>query len=656
MITRDQFGELYPLVNEIVAFSDSFANEDNSLFRYFKTKGKVYGSNDLIKIIRSNILSDLLHCYFTLGYQQNYNSNCYVLFDLLQYAFWFDTNHFSYEDFVKYTSSQSNASYFLKGFNNTKRDNNSVQFPALYTNLNEVDPSKGGAYILILKKIATKLSENQDKETKSKDELVNDLFTYLESFFASKDHNNEGLQIKNNNRENNIVTNEAYEELYILTRRLVSFVNLFTNKSDCNSKLSKYLKTIGCSFSNNLTLKDYVQIIIENDILKCYFLLGYQQIYQKDFFRLFEMVQYCFNIHDIPRSYNEFQNILKTHNNFFSEVFEISKNAIDSYDFPTLYIYLSEVNDNRTDEYISILQKIVVSLSKNMNGIANTKDPQVDILLTHPQDFLQSEDDNKESHIEENKNMRQIGDEGNDFNKDNNFPTMNLLKDKLINGVSFEIIKEEYVGGMIFPFRLHLRISNYNDSKKKIKVDIKYISIKHGLKTRGGVYGDFIPDNSFVDLDIGFEDITGANNGDRIELIVNDGKFATLRLIRERGQWAIVESIERTSYNRDLKSKIEHFEAIDEQFGINLQNFSVKVEDESSLKVFCEVLALNGEIPENDFTINIAIYDNNNDIVYTDSESRYAEDFKGFEVLTFDSIRLGITVDEISKIRIYPTR
>ena len=72
MITRNQFEEIYPLVNEIVAFSDSFANEDNSLFRYFKTMGKVYGPNDLMKIIRSNLLADLLHCYFTLGYQQNY--------------------------------------------------------------------------------------------------------------------------------------------------------------------------------------------------------------------------------------------------------------------------------------------------------------------------------------------------------------------------------------------------------------------------------------------------------------------------------------------------------------------------------------------------------------------------------------------------------
>ena len=233
---------------------------------------------------------------------------------------------------------------------------------------------------------------------------------------------------------------------------------------------------------------------------------------------------------------------------------------------------------------------------------------------------------------------------------------MELLKDKLFNGVSFEILKEEYVGGNIFPFELNLRISNFNDHKKKIKVDIKYISVKHGLKKRGGIFGEFIPDNSFVDVNIGFDDITGAFNGDRIELLVNDGKFASLRLIREKNQWMIVESVERNTVNRELKSKIEHFEAIEEQFGITLQNFSVKVEDENSLKLFCEVLALNGEIPENDFTINIAIYDTNNEIVYTDRESKYAEEFKGFEVLTFDYIKLDITVDEISKIRIYPTR
>ena len=231
---------------------------------------------------------------------------------------------------------------------------------------------------------------------------------------------------------------------------------------------------------------------------------------------------------------------------------------------------------------------------------------------------------------------------------------MELLKDKLFNGISFEIIREEYREGYYSPFWLFLRVTNFTDHKKRINVSINYISVKHGLKKFG--QEEFIPDNSFVDLNFLYNDITAACDGDRIEMEINKGQFASLRLIRERGNWMVVESTERSTYNRELKSKIEHFESIEEQFGITLQNFSVKVEDENSLKLFCEVLASNGEIPENDFTINIAIYDNNNDIVYTNSESKYAEEFKGFEVLTFDYIKLDITVDEISKIRIYPTR
>ena len=228
---------------------------------------------------------------------------------------------------------------------------------------------------------------------------------------------------------------------------------------------------------------------------------------------------------------------------------------------------------------------------------------------------------------------------------------MELLKDKKFNGISFEIIREEFSNGY---FKLFLRVTNFTDHKKKIHVKMNYISIKYGLKK--SFEQEYIPDNSFVDLRFLYEDITTTYEGDRIEMEINEGKLASLRLLREKDKWMIVESIERSTYNRDLKNKIEHFEAIEEQLGITLQNYSVKVEDENSLKLFCEVLAINGEIPENDFTINIAIYDNNNDIVYTDSETKYAEEFKGFEVLTFDYIKLDITVDEISKIRIYPTR
>ena len=230
---------------------------------------------------------------------------------------------------------------------------------------------------------------------------------------------------------------------------------------------------------------------------------------------------------------------------------------------------------------------------------------------------------------------------------------MELLKDKIINGISFEIIREEYREGYSSPFRLFLRVTNFNDNKKKIKVALNYISKEYGLKKHWAPQ-EFIPDNTFFDFEFSYEDITHSNDGDRIEIEINEGKFASLRLIKERGQWWIVESKERSTYKRSLKNKIEQFEYIEEQCGITLQNFSVKVEDENSLDLYCEVLALNGKVENSFITIEAAIYDSDNDIVYHTSLS--SSDFKGFEVFHFGAIHLDITVDEISKIRIYPTR
>ena len=153
MITKNQSKDFCSLVNEIVTFSNSFANEQSPLFKYLHTSGMVYGVSDLNKVVHSNILSDILHCYFALGYQRDYNNGDYLLFDCVQYAFWFEKENFSYEDFTKYKSSQSNINYFLKGFNNSKREMDSVLFPALYMSLIKVDPLKGAVYVLILEKI-----------------------------------------------------------------------------------------------------------------------------------------------------------------------------------------------------------------------------------------------------------------------------------------------------------------------------------------------------------------------------------------------------------------------------------------------------------------------------------------------------------------------
>ena len=237
---------------------------------------------------------------------------------------------------------------------------------------------------------------------------------------------------------------------------------------------------------------------------------------------------------------------------------------------------------------------------------------------------------------------------------------MELLKDKLFNGISLEIIRDGYIKSDSY-YSIIIKVTNHNDKKKKVQLNARYISIEDGLlDTYGGIdmlgSGRFLQPQSFVNVAMDYKELKSLHDKDRIELDINEGTIASLLLIREHGQWWIAESKERSTYNRNIKSKIEHFEAIEEQFGITLQNFSVKVEDENSLKLFCEVLALNGEVPQKGFNVEVAIYDSDNSIIYQTSISKYDGDFKGFDVFNFGTIRLDIPVDEISKIRFYPTR
>lgn len=455
-------------------------------------------------------------------------------------------------------------------------------------------------------------------------------------------------------------TNQEYEAAYLLVRKIIRFVESVDNDSDYNTKLYKYIESLGADFDKN-TLKDYVQLFIEEDILNCHILLGYNRIYKRELYILLDMVQYTFHFGDIPWSYDEFLSLSEDKGDLFNNLFLSFLDQIDSARFPLLYIYLSKVDDQKAEMYVSILQEIVGLLSKNKNGRSNKKDPRIDVLITNPEHLVITHNDNKENdniekcnQVEDDSCNLYIDKKTYDNNIYYNRQNMELLKDKSFNGISFEIIREEYREGFSSPFWLFLRVKNLTDHKKKIDINMNYISKKNGLKKSWKQ--ELIPDNSFVDLEFLYEDITAVYEGDRIEMEINNGKFASLRLIRERDNWMIVESIERSTYNRELKNRIEHFEAIDEQFGITLQNFSVKVEDENSLNLFCEVLALNGEVPQEGFNVEVAIYDSDNSIIYQTSISKYDGDFKGFEVFNFGTITLDIPVNEISKIRFYPTR
>lgn len=261
---------------------------------------------------------------------------------------------------------------------------------------------------------------------------------------------------------------------------------------------------------------------------------------------------------------------------------------------------------------------------------------------------------------------------------------MKMQKVLEFNGMSFELLladrdKEDFPRER---FRAILRIKNISISKKKIAIKedgTKYISIKHGLEYAYHIKpyqfaltdGTFILPDSFADVTIQFDVVKEAQNGDRMEIELRD--LALLPLVKWDGQWYWgIDEIEdkrissnsnreltyeeKKSLKKQLKSKIEYFESIDEKFGLSLQNFSFDILDNSTLKLFCEVLALNGEVPKEGFNVEVAIYDTDNDIICLKSISKYDNEFKGFEVFGFGPIKLDIPVDEIGKIRFYPTR
>lgn len=253
-----------------------------------------------------------------------------------------------------------------------------------------------------------------------------------------------------------------------------------------------------------------------------------------------------------------------------------------------------------------------------------------------------------------------------------------------INGMHLDLLQSD-IDKDDFPcqrFTVILRIKNISDTKKVFSINssnTKYISKEYGLVYAYGVYpyqfslstGDNLQPDAFVDLKIRFEVVREAHNDDRMEIEFKD--LAIIPLIRWDNKWYwVVDGIEdkrkpvelnsnlsreeKKLLKKQLKSKIEHFESIDEKFGLTLQNFSFDIIDRCTLKVFCEVLSANGEVLEEGFNIELAIYDLDNDIVCFKSLPKYDGEFGGFEVFGFGPFSLDMPLENISKIRIYPTR
>ena len=241
-----------------------------------------------------------------------------------------------------------------------------------------------------------------------------------------------------------------------------------------------------------------------------------------------------------------------------------------------------------------------------------------------------------------------------------NFVIMELLKNYKKNGWSFDILQEG-LDQEKKAYYFNLRITNNTNKKQKIKIDAKYLSVSTGmhlleklLPNIGITNGDcFLPANFFVDQKMYFSELNEITDGDRIEFEVFN--VVSLLLMRNQGLWYVADKNERST-DEELKKRVEHFEAIEEKFGISLQNFSVHVLNTYTISLCCEVLGTNMKLAKEAFSVEVAVYDTENNILGFNSVHKYEGDFEGFEVFVFYSMSLRIPVEDIGKIRFYPTR
>lgn len=233
---------------------------------------------------------------------------------------------------------------------------------------------------------------------------------------------------------------------------------------------------------------------------------------------------------------------------------------------------------------------------------------------------------------------------------------MNKLVDYKLEDISLNIINEgkEYITLKIF-----------NNSPNDIHISLKgsrYISTINGIldlymtEPSDFIYNDgtSILNESFIIIQLTFQKLNRCVDGDRIELKIKN--IGDLSIVRENSEWYVNNFIPILSSKNQLDSLIEHFEVLEEKFGISLQNFSAIANNDKELNLFCEVIATSGEFALSSFAIEVGIYDKSNKIVHHANIKREKEDFMGFEIFHFGTLYLPISISNIGRIVFYPIK
>ena len=104
---------------------------------------------------------------------------------------------------------------------------------------------------------------------------------------------------------------------------------------------------------------------------------------------------------------------------------------------------------------------------------------------------------------------------------------------------------------------------------------------------------------------------------------------------------------------KSLLKKIERLEAFEERLDVRFENISVKIYENNSFSVYCEIHSNKGSNLEKSIKIECTAYDAEGQILEVKNRYVLKDNFFGFEILEFYFEDGGIA-DKISKLRIYP--
>ena len=255
------------------------------------------------------------------------------------------------------------------------------------------------------------------------------------------------------------------------------------------------------------------------------------------------------------------------------------------------------------------------------------------------------------------------------------------LKKIEIGQFLFEVIKEGWKTTTYEKVKeITLRVINKSETNQPIEfqrdIQTMLVSCKYGMKIsdwfepfQTAQDGYSIVAKSFVDIGISFgKECKVFCDGDKIQIGIKN--LCNIHIIKESSEWfffdvenkqtnedVLIETVESTEINEDaLLETVECFEVLEENVGISIQNVSINVNDENSIDLFFEILGVDDKCKEHGFGIKFGIYDKRNKIRESGQESRFEGEFIGFEIFSFENIRLPMPVNEIGKIRIYPTK